>query len=128
MTSPPEVPDEFAAAYREAYERALLDQTDAPRHRRPAQYRPGYVDPTTAPVPVETPAARSTADVELPERRGRLVVGTHRQEAVLDAGDTWFDHVRDSRLFVPVLLAALALLLVLGAYVLGRAFTAAVGG
>ena len=67
-------------------------------------------------------------DVDLPERRGRLVVGTHRQEAVLDAGDTWFDHVRDSRLFVPVLLAALALLLVLGAYVLGRAFTAAVGG
>lgn len=119
MTSPPEVPDEFAAAYREAYERAMLDQTDAPRHRRPPP-------PEPAPTPVATPADTPASDLDLPERRGRLVVGTHRQEPVGE--DTWFDHVRDSRLFVPALLAALALLLVLGAYVLGRAFTAAVGG
>ncbi|ROR92555.1 hypothetical protein [Nocardioides aurantiacus] len=125
--SPPEVPDEFAAAYREAYERALVAQTDAARHRRPPQYRPGFVAPTVT-VAASSAPVRPAPDVDLPERRGRLVVGTHRQEPdVLGAGEPWFDHVRDSRMFVPVLLATLALLLVLGAYVIGRAFTAAVG-
>ncbi len=137
------MPDEFTDAYREAYERALRDQTDAARHRRPPQYRPGYVDPTTRPearplpvepvepAPFETVAERPpqgppahTPDIDLPQRRGRLITGTHRVE---DPGGSWSDRARDSRWFVPVLLVTLALLLVLGAYVLGRIFTAAVG-
>ncbi|KQT88779.1 hypothetical protein ASG49_18065 [Marmoricola sp. Leaf446] len=53
--------------------------------------------------------------VELPERPGNLVIGTHRAEPRPDLGGTWFEHVRDSYLFVQLLLMALALLLVLGA-------------
>ena len=39
-----------------------------------------------------------------------------------DDGPTWFERIRDSGWFVPFLLVLLALLLVLGAYVVGRRF------
>ena len=102
---PPEVPVEFAAAYRAAYERALSAQTEgAPPASEPA------------------PAAGVGDDTdELPARRGRLVVGTHRTESY-DEEPTFFERVSDSAWFVPLLLAMLALLLILGAYAVGRAF------
>ena len=62
---PPEVPEEFAAAYRAAYERALAAQSE------------GLADE-------EEPATGSTDTDELPARRGRLVVGTHRTETYDD--------------------------------------------
>ena len=34
-STPPEVPEEFAATYRAAYERAMAAQSDGPRHREP---------------------------------------------------------------------------------------------
>ena len=40
---------------------------------------------------------------------------------------TAYERVRDSRWFVPVLLLLLAVLLVVGAYVVGRAFSGSVG-
>ncbi len=99
---PPEVPEEFAAAYRAAYERALAAQSEGLEDQE---------EPTT-----------DNADTdELPVRRGRLVVGTHRTEAY-DDEPTMVEKVTDSPWFVPVLLAMLALLLVLGAYAVGRAF------
>lgn len=62
---------------------------------------------------------------QLPRRRGRLRIGTHRTEPVHDDeedGPTWFERIRDSTWFVPLLLALLAILLVLGAYAVGRRF------
>jgi hypothetical protein len=103
---PPEVPEEFAAAYRAAYERALAAQSEVPEGG----------DETEA----EPPTPGTDTD-ELPARRGRLVVGTHRTEAY-DEEPTMFERASDSPWFVPVLLALLALLLVLGAYAVGRAF------
>jgi len=99
---PPEVPEEFAAAYRAAYERALAAQSERPEED-------------------EAPADAGTDTDELPVRRGRLVVGTHRTEAY-DEEPTLFEKISESPWFVPVLLALLALLLVLGAYAVGRAF------
>ena len=102
---PPEVPEEFAAAYRAAYERALAAQTEGAQ-------------------PVEEPPAPAKASDdtdELPARRGRLVVGTHRTEAY-DEEPTLVERLSDSPWFVPLLLALLALLLILGAYAVGRAF------
>jgi hypothetical protein len=96
------VPEEFAAAYRAAYERAMESQSEGTHH-----------------------SAEADTDVEdtdeLPQRRGRLVVGTHRTE-VYDEEPSVFEKVTDSSWFVPLLLAMLALLLILGAYAVGRAF------
>jgi len=106
------VPEEFAAAYRVAYERALAAQTDWPQHRE---------------FP-EDPADRE-GEAELPVRRGPLRVGTHRlEEEHDDDTPTWFERIRDSQWFVPLLLALLAMLLILGAYAVGRGFTGRVAG
>ena len=99
---PPEVPEEFAAAYRAAYERALAAQSEGSQHRGESE---GEVD---------------DAD-DLPERRGRLVVGTHRTESY-DGEPTVVEKLTDSPWFVPLLLTLLALLLILGAYAVGRSF------
>jgi hypothetical protein len=104
---PPEVPEEFAAAYRAAYQRALEAQTDGSTHRAAPEPEPQVVE---------------NADEELPQRQGRLVVGTHRTE-VYDDDSTAFERLTDSPWFVPVLLTLLALLLILGAYAVGRAFS-----
>ncbi len=104
---PPEVPEEFAAAYRAAYERALEAQSEGPQ-------------------PSDEPEREAAGTGELPERRGRLVVGTHRTEAYEDE-PTIFEKVTDSPWFVPLLLTLLALLLILGAYAVGRAFSGKVG-
>jgi hypothetical protein len=101
------VPEEFAAAYRAAYERALAAQSEGAEHR---------ADP-------EQDDPRDPSDThELPARRGRLVVGTHRTETY-DDEPTMFERVSESSWFVPLLLALLALLLILGAYAVGRAFS-----
>ena len=117
-STPPEVPEEFAAAYRAAYERAMAAQSRE-THRRLDDDRQG--------------GASEAEESALPPRRGRLLVGSHRGEAPTReppprpsvpraAGDT------GSRAWlVPVvLLVVLALLLVLGAYVVGRVFSESV--
>ncbi len=109
---PPEVPEEFAAAYRDAYEQALAGQVDWPKHREFPE-EPAGTDPTDG-----------DGSSELPLRRGPLRVGTHRVEEDYDGGaPSWFERIRDSQWFVPLLLALLAMLLILGAYAVGRRFT-----
>jgi hypothetical protein len=129
---PPEVPEEFAAAYRAAYEQALAAQTGGPQHRDEPE---DPEDPEDSEDSEELQDESGEADgsrnetgdwddEELPRRRGPLVVGTHRSdEDYGDDGPTWFERVRDSTWFVPILLALLALLLILGAYAVGRRFT-----
>ncbi len=112
------MPEEFAAAYRAAYERALAAQTDAPQHREDPEPEVERVDSEVGDEGVEEP---------LPERRGPLIVGTHRTEDD-EYAPTWFERVRDSSWFVPLLLALLAMLLILGAYALGRSFAGQVQG
>ncbi len=105
------MPEEFAAAYREAYERALAGQTTGPRHAQDTEPDEGDSSDTRGEMPA------------LPRRRGRLRIGTHRSEAAYD--DTTpggFDRLRDSAWFVPLLLALLATVLILGAYFLGKRF------
>jgi hypothetical protein len=113
---PPEVPEEFAAAYKAAYERALAAQTVGPQHRDDPEPPDESVD--------EVDEYDDPAEQPLPRRRGPLRVGTHRTteetEEYEDDGATWFEGVRDSTWFVPLLLALLALLLILGAYAVGR--------
>jgi hypothetical protein len=108
------VPEEFAAAYRAAYERALAAQSEQ-THRR-------VEDDDTD---------------EVPRRPGRLRVGTHRDHT---AGD----HTTEQpvpvptgpvaptrsrpRWLVPLLLVVLVALLLLGAYAVGRVFAGQVEG
>jgi hypothetical protein len=112
------VPEEFAAAYRAAYERALAAQT-AGQHRDDPEPPDERVDESVDEVDED----EDPADQPLPRRSGPLRVGTHREpEEYDDDNPTWFENVRDSTWFVPLLLAMLALLLILGAYAVGRGF------
>ena len=77
---------------------------------RECSARPNRSPSRTAPTPTSSRA-----------RKGRLVVGTHRTESY-DEQPTAFERVTDSPWFVPLLLTLLALLLILGAYAVGRAF------
>lgn len=100
MTPPPEVPEEFAEAYRAAYARALADQSTGPRHVE---------------VPEETSEPDDSWSEGLPDRQGQLRLGTHREER-----DPTY--LRDQSWFVWLLLVVLVLVLVVGAYLLGRVF------
>ena len=114
------MPEEFAAAYRAAYEQALAAQTEGAKHRDDQEYDEGVAD--------EAENGDDVEDIPLPVRRGPIRVGTHRtEENEYDDTPTWFERVRDSHWFVPLLLALLALLLVLGAYAVGRRFADRVG-
>lgn len=104
-TLPPDLPPEYAEAYRRGYARAFAD-TDAAAEP-PVDHEP---EPTTRleslaaafePVPYDDPQARPVH---------RSATGEERR-----------------RLFAPVTLAALAVLLILGAYGLGRVFASQVG-
>ena len=109
---PPEVPEEFADAYRAAYERALAAQTVGQHREDPAPPDESVEEVDEYDDPAERP---------LPRRGGPLRVGTHRTAEVYDDDSpTWFERIRDSTWFVPLLLALLALLLILGAYAVGR--------
>lgn len=97
-TPPPDVPEEFAATYAEAYRRALesgqYDELDTGIH--PVVFDPDQVEamiPEVDPQPVET-------------------VGTHRPVALVEEPRRWL---------VPVFVALLAILLIAGAYGVGKA-------
>lgn len=93
------MPEEFAAAYQAAYEQALAELD-------------------------VTPQPRDDAD------RGTTVVvddGAASDAQAGDASPTWFERLRDTPWFVPVLLGLLVLLLILGAYAVGKALAGQVG-
>ena len=112
--TPPEVPDEFAEAYRAAYQAAL--------------------DARSVPVSTGVHAElgdRTGAD-ELPRRARPIRIGAHRApiargddqevDGISDAALTLFERISRSAWFVPLLLVILALVLVLVAYAMGKAF------
>lgn len=143
--TPPEVPDEFAAAYWAAYEAALeaqsvpvtggghaervvsnsLDhQVELPRRTR--AIRIGTHRSTRKSRPFETVAGATssgTGDTGSSTSSGAHLLFSPAEEASVSSGS----RMTESAWFVPVLLVGLALLLVLGAYVLGREFAQSVG-
>jgi hypothetical protein len=96
------VPEEFAAAYRAAYARALAAQSPHPHRRLRRDLDDIFDDPEA-----------------LPEREEYPLSGTHRDDDLT----TW-QRIRSEPWFVPALLLVIALLLVLAAYLLGLAFAA----
>jgi hypothetical protein len=124
-TPPPEVPEEFAAAYREAYERALGQQGATGTHRAARHAAPPKAGDTQ-----EQPAVAGLGlggligePVEEPAEP------THRAD---EEGWTEYtvqsklDRFRASPWFVPALLVVAAAVLVLGAYGVGRIFAGGV--
>jgi hypothetical protein len=97
---PPEVPEEFAAAYREAYRRALEAE--------------GFTaDPTrdhAGPGPTELPPQEV------------VLVGTHRT-AEPASSESWVARWRRSRWFVVSVVGAAGAVLVLAAYAAGKALS-----
>lgn len=112
---PPEVPEEFADAYRAAYERAMAEQSSGARHLEAEDH-----DDATD----ETPDDERWAH-QLPRRTTPPRDATHREEPVVVHEPR---AARDTRWLAPLLLVLIALLLVVGAFVLGRVFAASVGG
>ncbi len=122
------MPEEFAAAYRAAYERALAQQSAQTHRKVEDDYDPDAgADDTDELGAVER-------EPDLPRRGGRLFIGKHRGEpnvqnevrAAAAARRNWLDEARGSQWFVPALLVLLAVILILGAYALGRAFAGSV--
>lgn len=117
---PPEVPEEFADAYRSAYEQALAEQSAVGRH----------VESERDEEDAESTAGGSDWADRLPRRRRTLAGGARRDDATEeDPGPAshekaWHQH----RWFVPVLLTLIALLLVLGAFALGRVLAESADG
>lgn len=112
-TPPPEVPDEFAEAYRAAYLEALGQQTTGPRHADVELHDDATDD---------TPADERWAH-ELPRRSGPPRDATHRDPDAETAGvptRSTYDALRDARWVGPALLGLIALVLVALAYVVGQ--------
>lgn len=162
-TPPPEVPEEFAAAYREAYERALGEQPATGTHRAHGHWPRGHREHTHREErPEDSPEQGREEGAEDTARLG----GAHADWAAGDRHETgelepeglgvgglvgepieespperaqppeegWteysvqsgFDAFRSSGWFVPVLLVVAVLVLVLGAYGVGRIFASGV--
>ncbi len=102
------MPEEFAAAYRAAYERALAaPPDDVLRRDDPAPVAEPDVEPLAPPVagPVVSPAADDR-----------------------DPSPSLLERVTHARWFVPLLLGLLAVLLIFGAYTVGRSLAGPVAG
>lgn len=108
-TPPPEVPEEFAAAYTEAYRRALES----------GEY--GELDPSV--VPADPAYAREAAQ-EAQESIGEVdpqevvAVGEHRPAGAMPAAIA--SRLQDAGWLTPALLTGAAVVLVLGAYGIGK--------
>jgi hypothetical protein len=103
---PPEVPEEFAAAYRDAYRRALDSGLEGDQENG--------ADPFADP------------ELDLPDVPAQEVVfvGTHRsEEPDKEPSPGGLSTLRSARWFMPVLLAAGAIALVLAAYGIGAALS-----
>jgi hypothetical protein len=110
---PPEVPDEFAAAYRAAYEEAMNASAATGSHRAGA----AHAEPSG---PTERSARPEPTGPSAAERWQAVQAGAEERWAAMTAGlGGW----RRQRWFLPVLAGAGALVLVIGAYLLGTAFS-----
>jgi hypothetical protein len=106
---PPEVPDEFAAAYRAAYDEAMRSSVGT-SHRAAAE----------RPARGRTSRERSTRGRPTPGRPGEARPGPW--PALRGAVAATRARARERRWLVPLVAAVAAVVLVLGAYLLGRAF------
>lgn len=106
---PPEVPEEFAAVYRAAYEQSLAAQGGGPQDRDDLAEHHRDVAGS------EADGGSAEGADQIPVRRRPLRIGTNRGVA--------YRKLRDAPAWLaPLVLTLLVLLLVLGAYWIGRAF------
>jgi hypothetical protein len=121
------VPEEFADAYREAYQRALEHPDTAPPE--PEQPETGASGSEAEPIgPVRQRPAGAHADWSAaerfePEELDPVAGGGRWTEYAVESG---WERYRGSRWFVPSLLLLAALILVLAAYGVGRLFATGV--
>lgn len=153
-TPPPEVPEEFAAAYQEAYERALAEQKRGEQattgsHRAPGHWPHGHRGhphrehdqeeaEDTAPLGgahADWGTGKDQAEgIGVGGLVGEPIEEPDPEPAGAAADEGWteyavpsaFDTFRSSRWFVPALLVLAVLVLVLGAYGVGRIFATGV--
>jgi hypothetical protein len=119
---PPEVPDEFAAAYRAAYEEAMRASAPTGSHRAAgADAEPGGPGGPGEPAGSTGRAAPGTSAAER-WRAVRSAAG-ERWAATAQATAAAVGGWRRQRWFLPVLGGVGAVLLVVAAYLLGRAFS-----
>ncbi|MGH3414190.1 MAG: hypothetical protein ACRDPH_14035 [Marmoricola sp.] len=118
VTPPPEVPEEFADAYRAAYQRALADQAHADESMR-AEGRHGRHDARAGRHGLRTPHHARRAPRPRPARDAPAA----RRPAQGTPSRPWHER----RWFVPVLLVLMALLLIAAAYGVGRLFAGGTG-
>lgn len=130
---PPEVPDEFAEAYRAAYLRALEDAAgaalplpemseDEPSHVR----EDAWEEPEPEPGLIAPEPPRHAADEADDGSAFDTALRDEPDATEVEAATPW-ERARGSRWFVPVLLAGLALVLVVAAYGVGKIFAGNVG-
>lgn len=114
---PPDLPPEYAEAYRRGYQRAY-EQASGSRSAE-GQYDEG---PTGPDQPAHRPAHRApvaepTTRLAIDDLFSRSAPETAAEEADTDDRPAWM---------VPTVLAVAALALILGAYIVGRAFSSSV--
>lgn len=116
-TPPPEVPEEFADAYREAYERALAEQRREPQGAVGA-HRARSGDTQEQPAVQDGPGQKPGAHAAWPAGDQQEPEEDWTEYSVQSP----FAAFRSSQWFVPALLVLAAAVLVLGAYGIGRIF------
>jgi cobalamin biosynthesis Mg chelatase CobN len=140
---PAEVPREFADAYREAYEAALAAQAE----RQPGAHAQRSADRRWR-APFETGRGRPSSGNRSPGEQSSSETSSQGEQSLsritsqappssatwegesvdVESGEpTAYERVRDSAWFVPALLVLLVVLMLIGAYVLGRLFATHVG-
>jgi len=114
---PPDLPPEYAEAYRRGYQRAY-EQASGSRSAE-GQYDEGPTGPDQpGPRPAHrAPVAEPTARLAIDDLFSHSAPETAAEEADTDDRPAWM---------VPTVLAVAALALILGAYIVGRAFSSSV--
>jgi len=108
--APPEVPKEFAETYRQAFAKAMAGMSQTP-----------HVDPPRV-VPIQREADEPTTATFVPTRpdnQGVRISGPLFADNLGQRGASFWAQLRSSALFVPVIVAVAALLVVGSAYVIG---------
>ncbi|HRV68466.1 MAG TPA: hypothetical protein P5108_03370 [Marmoricola sp.] len=116
--APPEVPKEFAETYRQAFAKAMAGMGQTP-----------HVDPPRV-VPVQREADGPTTATYVPTRpdtQGVRISGPLFADHVGKRGAGFWAQLRSSALFVPVIVAFAALLVVGSAYLIGALGSSGIG-
>jgi hypothetical protein len=131
---PPDLPPEYAEAYRRGYERAYGSADDAPEQGGPRITGPLFADELEPQSerqsePQSEPRSEPRAfDRQAPVDEPRRVGGAHRADSTSLLPEVPAAPRERPAWLVPVLLAGAVLVLLLGAYVVGRVLSSSLSG